>query len=231
MSDLKIPVGWENVWNNFKKSTKNYEDLDEFLIGEQKKYYEELDIYPQKENIFKAFYLVKPENLKVVIIGQDPYHQPFQATGLSFSVPQNVPIPPSLKTIFKNLTTNCGIKYPKNGDLTLWANQGVLLLNNTLTVRHGRAGSHSGKWDVFINMIIEWINEKLENIVFIMWGKEAQEKEYLIYSGRHLILKGIHPSPLSNRSGGEHPFIKLNHFNECNEYLKAHNKEQINWEL
>lgn len=183
-------------------------------------------IYPKGSNIFRAFNLTPLHNVKVVILGQDPYHNPNQAMGLSFSVPQGVGIPPSLMNIYKELNTDVGMPFPNHGDLTSWAMQGVLLLNAVLTVRANEPASHSKiGWINFTNKVIQIISEQTTNVVFLLWGKFAQEKISLIDSSKHLILKAAHPSPLSAHNG----FLGCQHFSKANTYLVQHKKFPINW--
>ncbi|WP_372999051.1 uracil-DNA glycosylase [Sulfurimonas sp.] len=183
-------------------------------------------IYPKYENIFRAFNLVSPENVKVVIIGQDPYHGELQASGLAFSVCNECKIPPSLKNIFIELVDDIGCNYPSSGDLTQWAEQGVLLINSVLTVEHAKANSHRNNgWEKFTDFVIEKLSLEYENIVFVLWGNPSQKKEKLIDAAKHLILKSPHPSPLSSYRG----FFGSKPFSKSNEYLKAHGKEEISW--
>jgi len=185
-------------------------------------------IYPEPNNIFSAFNSTPVKKVKVVIIGQDPYHGPNQAHGLSFSVKEGVKIPPSLVNIFKELSDDLNIQSPTSGYLKKWAEQGVLLLNSVLTVEAGRANSHkSWGWEIFTEAVIDIISKELDNIVFILWGRQAQQKEELIDSDRHLILKSVHPSPLSAYNG----FYGCKHFSKTNIYLTQKGKNQIDWSL
>lgn len=189
----------------------------------------QFEIYPPKNLVFNAFRLTPLNEVKVVILGQDPYHNIGQAHGLSFSVPQGVAFPPSLKNIFAELSTDIeGFQIPSSGDLTKWAKQGVLLLNATLTVRAHQAASHQKQgWETFTDQIIEKISSELENVVFVLWGSYAQKKSVLIDEKKHLILKAVHPSPLSVYRGfyGSKPFSKANN------YLVAHGRKPIDWKL
>jgi uracil-DNA glycosylase len=199
-------------------------ELEEFLEEERRHFL----IYPAEQNIFNAFNLTPFENLKVVIIGQDPYHGAAQAHGLAFSVLDDTPFPPSLRNIFTEYTTDLNLPLPKKGDLTHWAKEGVFLINAVLTVRAGEPTSHKNRgWEKFIKRVIELINEKKENVVFILWGADAQKKALLIDEKKHLILRAPHPSPLSSYRGffGSKPFSKTNHYLTCN-HLK-----QIDWIL
>lgn len=184
-------------------------------------------IYPPKEFIFNAFNLCKPSNLKVIIIGQDPYHNAGEAMGLAFSVPNGIKIPPSLKNIFKEICDDldCDIFTSRSSDLTSWANQGVLLLNTALTVEQNRPTSHSKiGWQIFTAGVIRTINAKFDHCVFMLWGNHAKNLASLIDPNRHMILKAAHPSPLARGA-----FFGSHHFSQCNAYLLAHGKSQINW--
>jgi uracil-DNA glycosylase len=185
-------------------------------------------IYPKGSNIFNAFNKTPFDQVKVVIIGQDPYHGPNQAHGLSFSVQKGIDVPPSLKNIYKELATDIpGFKIPGTGDLTKWAEQGVLLLNATLTVRAAEAGSHQKKgWETFTDTVIKKISEQKEGVVFILWGNYAQSKSALIDGSKHLIIKSTHPSPLAVSRGG---FFGSKPFSKTNEYLIKTGKEPIDW--
>ncbi|HIP54728.1 MAG TPA: uracil-DNA glycosylase [Sulfurimonas autotrophica] len=188
--------------------------------------YKSKTIFPRYENIFSAFNLVKPSEIKVVIIGQDPYHGINQANGLAFSVCKKCSIPPSLKNIYKELVDDIGCKYPKNGDLTQWAKEGVLLINAVLTVEEGRANSHKDLgWKKFTDAVIKKLSEEKENIVFILWGGESQKKESFIDTTKHYIIKSPHPSPLSAYRG----FFHSKPFSKSNLYLQKHGKKPINW--
>ena len=183
-------------------------------------------IYPHPKNIFNAFSLCPFSKVKVVILGQDPYHGPNQAHGLSFSVPEGVKIPPSLQNIYKEIKNDLGKDVPKSGNLEHWAKQGVLLLNATLTVRAGEAGSHQKiGWETFTDTIIKTISDQKENVVFLLWGRYAKDKASLIDTKKHLILTASHPSPLSAHNG----WFGCKHFSKTNEYLKQHNLGQIEW--
>lgn len=185
-------------------------------------------IYPPGALIFNAFNTTSFENVKVVILGQDPYHGPGQAHGLCFSVSNGVPPPPSLVNIFKELSTDVGVAIPDHGNLTKWAEQGVLLLNASLTVRAAEPMSHSQiGWAEFTDNVIKKISAEKENVVFILWGKFAGAKQVLIDETKHLVLKAAHPSPLSAYSG----FFGCRHFSKANEYLMKNGKDPINWAL
>ena len=183
-------------------------------------------IYPKYENIFRAFNLISPKKIKVVIIGQDPYHGQSQANGLAFSVCDECKIPPSLKNIFIELVDDMDCKNPSSGNLTQWAEEGVLLINSVLSVEQAKANSHKNKgWEKFTDFVIEKLSLEYENIVFILWGNPSQKKDKLIDATKHLILKAPHPSPLSSYRG----FFGSKPFSKSNEYLKAHGKKEISW--
>ncbi len=183
-------------------------------------------IFPAEDNIFKAFELSSFANTKVVILGQDPYHNEGQAQGLSFSVPDNVKIPPSLINIYKELMLDLKIKPNPSGNLERWANQGVLLLNSALTVEKNLPGSHAKTpWVDFTEAVIELLSSNKQNLVFLLWGAHAQQKAQLIDASKHLILTASHPSPFSAYKG----FFGCKHFSRANEYLKMHHLQQINW--
>ncbi len=185
-------------------------------------------VFPAKENIFAAFNRTPLHLLKAVIIGQDPYHGEGQANGLSFSVCKGIKIPPSLKNIFKELKIDLGIEIPAHGDLSAWAQQGVLLLNATLTVRAGDPGSHQKKgWETFTDNIIKSISEQKENVVFILWGNYAKTKVELINTNKHCVLEAAHPSPLARNQF----FIDNKHFSKTNAYLESKGIEKIDWHI
>lgn len=212
-----IDESWKTVLENEFKS-EYFKLLKEFLIIERKKHI----IYPPASRIFAAFNNTPFDNVKAVIIGQDPYHGAGQANGLCFSVSEGVPQPPSLQNIFKELQSDLGIPTPLSGNLERWAKQGVLLLNATLTVRANQAGSHQKQgWEQFTDASIKALSEKRKGLVFLLWGKFAQAKEILIDPAKHHILKAPHPSPFSVHSG----FFGCRHFSKANELLK----EKIEW--
>ena len=185
-------------------------------------------IYPEFKNIFNALKILDPKSVKVVILGQDPYHGPNQAHGLSFSVENNPKLPPSLKNIYKELCEDIGIEMPSDGNLTKWCEQGVLLLNSVLTVEGGKPNSHKNKgWEVLTSKIIEVLNNHFDHIVFILWGSYAQKKGKMIDPSKHLILSGHHPSPLSSYRG----FFGCKHFSLTNKYLQSNNKAVIDWQI
>jgi len=216
-----------NSWDNILKD--EYEkDYFKNLINFINKEYKEKVIYPPINKIFNAFINTSYDDVKVVILGQDPYHEINQAEGLAFSVSNDVQKPPSLQNIFKELEDDMNIKYPKNNSLIPWAKQGVLLLNSVLTVEEHIAGSHSNiGWEQFTDSIISKLNEKDAPIVFILWGSYARSKKKLITNPNHLVIENVHPSPLSVYRGffGSHPFSKTN------EFLKTNNIKEINWNI
>lgn len=184
-------------------------------------------VYPKGGDIFKAFELCPVQNTKVVILGQDPYHGPGQAMGLSFSVPQGIPAPPSLKNIFKEISTDCGITMSGATDLTPWARQGVLLLNSILTVQAGLAASHSRiGWEQFTDAVITYINNNCSGVVFMLWGNFARTKAALVDPSKHCILQAAHPSPLARGA-----FFGCRHFSKANDWLSLHGKTPIDWKL
>ena len=219
--DVKIEQSWKNALSAefdkdyFIKLTNFVRD--EYMSGKQ--------IFPAAKNIFNAFNLCPLDKVKVVIIGQDPYHEPGQAHGLCFSVLPPTPIPPSLQNIYKEIESDIGRPSSTHGDLTHWADQGVLLLNATLTVRAHAAASHAGMgWEQFTDAVIAACSAR-ENIVYMLWGSYAQRKAQIVDANRNLILKSVHPSPLS----AYHGFFGNHHFSRANEYLAQHGKEPIDW--
>lgn len=221
----QIPDDWKTVLADALLS-QSMSNLRTFL---QHEYQEQKTIYPPKNQIFNAFNLTPLSNVKVVILGQDPYHGAGQAMGLSFSVPKIIPKPPSLQNILKELSLDLGVAISKHGDLTEWAKQGVLLLNATLTVENGKAGSHQNQgWEEFTDAVIDAINTHTQNTVFILWGSFAKKKGRFIDTNRHLVLTANHPSPLSANRGG---FFGTKPFSKTNTYLTEHGKTPINWQL
>lgn len=183
-------------------------------------------VYPPPQYLFTAFSLCPFDKVKVVILGQDPYHGPGQAHGLSFSVPKGIKIPPSLRNIYKEVESDIGTLPPDSGNLERWASQGVLLLNATLTVEAGKPGSHQKRgWEDFTDAVIEKISQEKEHVVFMLWGNFARSKKILIDDSKHLVLEATHPSPFSAHSG----FFGCKHFSKANAYLKHHNLESIDW--
>jgi len=217
----QIPQSWKNILKN-EFSKEYFINLKQFLLDEKSKY----TIYPKNNDIFRAYNSMDFHDVKVVILGQDPYHGANQAHGLSFSVQDGILFPPSLKNIFTELVSDTDCDYPTTGNLSKWAKQGVLLLNAVLSVRAGEANSHKGKgWENFTDATIQAVSDNLENVVFILWGRPAQMKEKLIDTSKHLILKAPHPSPLSSYRG----FFGSKPFSKTNEYLFAHGKTPIQW--
>ncbi len=201
------------------------QQLREFLVREKKS---GKVIYPPSPHIFNAFNSTPLDRAQVVILGQDPYHGPNQAHGLCFSVQPGVPAPPSLQNMFKEIQRDLGIPVPGHGCLQSWAERGVLLLNATLTVERGRAGSHQGQgWEQFTDRAIEVLNREREGLVFLLWGSYAQKKARLVDARRHCVLKSPHPSPLSAYRG----FIGNGHFSKANDYLRSRGQEPIDWAL
>ena len=219
--DVKIETTWKSkLKDEFEK--EYFLKLTEFVREE----FRCNTIYPPASLIFNAFNLCPFQNVKAVIIGQDPYHGPGQAHGLCFSIRDGVDFPPSLINIFKEIELDLGLKRPSSGNLERWANQGVLLLNATLTVRAHQAGSHQKKgWEEFTDSVISIINSEKQNIVFFLWGAYAQKKGETIDRSRHLVLESVHPSPLSASRG----FFGNKHFSRCNEYLKVNGIHPIDW--
>ena len=198
-----------------------FRELVEFLHAA----YDTKRIFPAKTQVFKAF-TTDLNEVKVVILGQDPYHTPGAAMGLAFSVPDSQPIPPSLINIYKEIDSDTGSHANKTGNLVNWQNQGVLLLNNVLTVEAHKAGSHRGKgWETFTEAVIKYLNAEKSNLVFILWGRDARSKKSLIDSSKHLVLESAHPSPLSAHNG----FFGSKPFSKTNAYLEAHGLKPINW--
>lgn len=219
--NVRIEPSWQQrLQPEFDKPY--FEKLTDFVRHE----YATKTIYPPGSQIFAAFDACPFDRVKVVILGQDPYHEPNQAHGLCFSVNDHIPFPPSLQNIFKEIESDLGIPVPKSGNLTRWARQGVLLLNATLTVEAHRAASHQGKgWETFTDAVIHKLAEEREHLVFILWGAYAQRKGEFIDRNRHLVLQSPHPSPLSAHRG----FFGNHHFSQTNAYLVAHGIEPIQW--
>lgn len=220
--EVKISDSWKTRLN--AEFNKHYfRDLVDFIKLE----YSQKTVFPAGKLIFNAFDKCSFENTKVIILGQDPYHGPGQANGLSFSVNNGISHPPSLQNIFKEIKNDLGIPPPQSGNLERWANQGVLLLNATLTVRANEAGSHQKQgWEQFTDAVIQTISDKKEHVVFMLWGAYAQKKGAIIDSDKHFILKSKHPSPLSANQGG---WFGMNHFSQCNNYLIAKGLGGIEW--
>jgi uracil-DNA glycosylase len=220
--DVKINDSWKiRLKNEFEKPY--FENLINFVKSE----YQSGVCYPPGKLIFNAFDKCSFENTRVVILGQDPYHGPNQANGLSFSVNDGVRLPASLINIFKELNEDLSIPFPKSGNLERWAEQGVLLLNSTLTVKESMAGSHQNKgWEQFTDAVIRFINDEKAGVVFMLWGKYAQDKGKIIDTSKHFVLKSKHPSPLSANFGG---WFGNKHFSQANNYLRSRGVEEIEW--
>ena len=216
-----IEDGWKNILLDDFHS-ESFQKLKNFLLEEKNKH----TIFPPGNQIFSAFNQTPFYNVKVVILGQDPYHGKGQAHGLCFSVPEGIRPPPSLVNIFKEIKNDLGLEIPQSGNLKKWAEQGVLLLNATLTVRASQAGSHQNKgWEIFTDAVIRKISDSKENIIFILWGNYAHNKQELIDISKHYILKATHPSPFSANRG----FFGCKHFSKTNQILKELGKEEIDW--
>ena len=220
-----LEPGWLNVLSD--ELEKPYmKDLKSFLLEEKQRGFV---VYPKGADIFNAFNHTPFDKVKVVILGQDPYHGQGQAHGLSFSVQKGITVPPSLKNMYKELAEEFpDFKTPSHGDLTAWADQGVLLLNATLTVRANEAGSHQKRgWEIFTDYVISQLSAKKTGLVFLLWGRFAQQKESLIDTNKHFVLKAAHPSPFSAYNG----FFGSNHFKKTNEILEKQGLEPVNWQI
>ncbi len=218
-----------NIEKSWKEVLKDEFEKPYFLqlTDQVRTEYKQGKCFPPGRLIFNAYNLCPIDNVKVVILGQDPYHDDGQAMGLSFSVPENVALPPSLQNIYKEIQQDLGLPIPQSGDLTHWANQGVLLLNATLTVRAHQANSHQRLgWANFTDATIKAISNHNEHVVFMLWGGFARSKKYLIDASRHLILESVHPSPLSANRGG---WFGNHHFSRCNAYLTENGLTPIEW--
>lgn len=219
--DVKIEQSWKEQLND-EFERPYFAELIDFV----KKEYTTQRIYPPAKQIFAAFDYCPFGEVKVVILGQDPYHGPGQANGLCFSVNDGIDMPPSLKNIFKEINNDLGLPLPASGNLERWAKQGVMLLNATLTVRAGQAGSHQNKgWEQFTDAVIRKLSEGKKNVVFILWGSYAQKKGAVIDANKHKIIKSVHPSPLSAHGG----FFNQHQFSQTNDYLIQHGLQPINW--
>ena len=219
--DIKIEPSWKEALKE-EFSKPYFLELAEFV----RKEYQSTKIYPPPKFVFHAFELCPFDKVRVVILGQDPYHGEGQAHGLSFSVPAGIRMPPSLQNIYKEIESDLGLKAPASGNLEHWAKQGVFLMNATLTVRANHPGSHQHKgWEEFTDAVIKALSDKKEHLVFLLWGKYAQEKGAVIDRTKHLVLTAPHPSPYSVASG----FFGCRHFSKTNEYLKQHGQEPIRW--
>jgi uracil-DNA glycosylase len=221
MADVRIAEDWKAILND--EFSKPYFDN---LVAFVKQEYASGVVYPAGGNIFRAFDKCRFDDVKVVIIGQDPYHGPGQANGLCFSVGEGVPFPPSLQNIFKEVQSDIGTPMPTSGELDRWAEQGVLLLNAVLTVRAHEAASHAGRgWEQFTDAVVRAIAERKDSIVYMLWGSYAQKKGAITNPQRNMILRAVHPSPLSAYRG----FFGCKHFSQANDYLKSIGKEPIIW--
>jgi uracil-DNA glycosylase len=219
--DVKIEKSWKELLKD-----EFHKDYFISLVEFVKKEYSKHTIYPKGKDIFKAFDLCPVENVKVVILGQDPYHGPGQAHGLCFSVPEGISVPPSLLNIYKEIHSNTGKEIPKTGNLEHWAKQGVLMLNATLTVRARQAGSHQNKgWESFTDAAVKRIAGVKNNLVFLLWGAYAQKKGAFIDQNEHYVLESAHPSPFSAHRG----FLGNKHFTLTNAYLKSNGLDEIIW--
>jgi uracil-DNA glycosylase len=221
-NEIKLDPSWQtHLADEFSKPY--FQQLKAFLVEEKKQF----KVFPPGNSIFAAFNFTPFDQLKVVIIGQDPYHGLGQANGLCFSVSDGIRKPPSLLNIFKELQTDVGFAIPETGNLESWAKQGVLLLNATLTVREATAGSHQGKgWEIFTDQVIKTISEKQKDVVFLLWGNYAKAKDVLIDATKHHVLVAAHPSPLARGA-----FFGSKHFSKTNAILKSLGKAEINWEV
>ena len=220
-------VKFGNDWDNliaYQFDAPYYLKLRQFLIEE----YRNNIVYPSMYDIFNALKLTSYADTKVVIVGQDPYHEPGQAHGLAFSVQDGIELPPSLKNIYKEIENEFGIKMSRSGNLTKWANQGVLLLNNVLTVRASMANSHRNHgWEIFTDEVIRLLNVRKEPVIFVFWGNNAKAKLQIVTNPIHLVLTSAHPSPLSAYNG----FFGCGHFKKINEFLVANGKSPIDWQI
>ena len=219
---MNVPESWREVLRN-ETSQPYFADLSEFVLRERKA----STVFPSEHEVFTALQLTSPDNVRVVIVGQDPYHGAGQAHGLSFSVQHGTRIPPSLRNVYAELHSDLDLPIPSHGNLEAWAKQGVLLLNSTLTVREGEAGSHSGRgWETFTDAIISYLGSRQQHIVFVLWGAHAGKKVSLI-GQQHTVVTSVHPSPLSAHRG----FFSSRPFSLVNRALSDHNQPEINWAI
>lgn len=219
--EVRIEPSWKNIL-----SEEFAAPYFERLAGFVRQAYSVVEVFPPANRIFAAFDACPFEQVKVVILGQDPYHEPGQANGLSFSVNDGTPLPPSLQNIFKEISADLGIEPNRSGDLSRWSRQGVLLLNATLTVRAGQAGSHQGQgWEEFTDAVISHLSDEREGLVFLLWGNYARRKGATINRQKHLVLESAHPSPLSAHRG----FFGNHHFSRANDYLRSRGLTPIDW--
>ena len=222
MSD-QLPPLWHDLLTH-EISKPYWSSLQDFVSAER----QVAEIYPPLGATFRSFELTSPRDVRVVILGQDPYHSEGQANGLCFSVAHGVKIPPSLRNIYKELQADCGIESSSSGDLTTWAQQGVLLLNATLTVRHDGAGTHQGHgWEIFTDAVIQALGSQKSPIVFVLWGAFARNKKSLITQAQHTIIESAHPSPLSAHNG----FFGSKPFSQINQALRANDSDPIDWQI
>lgn len=220
---MEIMNGWKRIID-VEKSKEYFKSLKEFLLQE----YSSNKVYPKKSEIFKCFELTDFKDVKVVILGQDPYHQPCQAHGLCFSVNKGIKVPPSLVNIYKEINSDIGGYVPSHGNLTKWAKEGVLLLNTIMSVRDSSPMSHSNKgWEMFTDQVIKELNDDDIPKVFMLWGSPSRKKKVLITNPKHLILECAHPSPLSAYNG----FFGCKHFSKANEFLKSNGRDVIDWQI
>lgn len=219
--EVRIHKSWQKYLQK-EFDSAYFQELTKFVKSE----YSRKAIYPPAPLIFNAFNLTPFDSVKVVLVGQDPYHGAGQAHGLAFSVKKGITKPPSLQNIFKEIQSDIGIDIPTDGDLTRWAKQGVFMLNTVLTVRHSQAGSHTKRgWETFTNSVIQILSKEKEDLVFLLWGNYARTKKELIDRNKHLVLEASHPSPFSADKG----FFGCKHFSKTNKYLKEHRVEEIEW--
>lgn len=218
---MNLPKDWEKFLQEYWTTAQHA-----LLMEKVREEYAQSQVYPPEKLLFRAFELCAPQDLKAVILGQDPYHGPYQANGLAFSVPSGIKLPPSLRNIYKEIIRDYGDISDARGDLSNWAEQGVLLLNSSLSVKAGEAASHAKLgWQEFTDAVIRSVAEQCQDIVFFLWGKHAQQKSGLIDKNKHLVLESVHPSPLSAHRG----FIGNGHFSTCNAYLMTKSKTEIQW--
>jgi uracil-DNA glycosylase len=221
--DYSVKSTWDEILQR-EFSAPYFLSMSELLYEERARF----QVFPPEEKVFAALSASSFENTKVVILGQDPYHGAQQADGLAFSVSRDTAIPPSLRNIFKELHSDIGVAIPEHGDLSAWAHQGVLLLNTTLTVREGEAGSHYGRgWETLTDAMIKALNEKADPVVFLLWGAHARKKKTLVTQPHHVVIEGVHPSPLSAYRG----FFGSKPFSAVNAALKQSGHSPINWEI
>lgn len=221
MSNVRIEASWKKLLSD-EFDQPYFQSISTFL---RKEITAGKTVYPPGKLIFNAFDTTPVDQVKVVVLGQDPYHNPGQAMGMSFSVPRGVRIPPSLRTIYKEMKTDVGCEPPDHGDLTKWAEQGVLLLNAMLTVEKGKAGSHQKiGWQQFTDAVMHRLSDEREHLVYMLWGGFAKKKKHLIDPQKHLILEAAHPSPLARDA-----YLNSKHFSQANAYLKKHGKGEIDW--